>query len=160
MIETQGRVVATEPGFAWVECERSAACGHCAGGGSCGVSSLGKLLGARPMCIRLADPIGVRSGDDVVIGLPESGLVAAAATAYLWPLLAMIAAAVAGERLAPGTVLPILVALAGLAVGLWTVSRRAAAPAVRQSERPLLMRRTGAGCSVAINLETTGVRHE
>jgi sigma-E factor negative regulatory protein RseC len=161
MIETEASVVATEPGYAWVECERRSGCGHCAGSDNCGVSSLGQLFGARRMRLRLPDPVGVQRGDEVVIGLSESGLVAAAAAAYLLPLAAMIGAALAGEQLGQGQWAPILAGLAGFVGGLWLVRRRANAPGRRRNYRPVLLRRQVAGqCTIEFGQQTRGVRHE
>jgi sigma-E factor negative regulatory protein RseC len=99
MIEAGATVIATEPGYAWVETRRESACGHCATAGGCGVSVLGKALGTRPDRLRLPDPLSVQTGERVVIGIPEERLLAAAFRAYMVPLLCMLGAALAGAQL-------------------------------------------------------------
>lgn len=124
MIEAQGRVVATEPGFAWIEAERRSGCSHCGASAGCGVSVLAPLFGARPLQLRLPDPLGLRPGDAVRIGLPERALLAAAFAAYLLPLLAMLIAALLAAGLGAGQGWRAAAALAGLAAGLWLARRR------------------------------------
>jgi len=161
MIETPGSVVATEPGFAWIECERRSGCGQCAGGDSCGVSSVARLFGEKRMRLRLRDTLGVHAGDAVVIGLSESGLVKAAAAAYLMPLAALIGAALVGAQWGQAQWIPILTGLAGFGGGLWLVKRRANAPAASANDRPVLLRRQTPGhCTIEYRQRTRGANHE
>jgi len=123
MIESQARVVAVEPGYAWVESERRSACAQCSSGDSCGVSSLGKVFEGRSMRMRLADPIGLQPGEELMIGLAEQQLLSAATTVYLLPLLAMIALAVGATEAGFGQAGIALISLGGLGGGLWLAGR-------------------------------------
>jgi len=139
MIETGARVIATEPGYAWIETRRESACGHCATAGSCGVSVLGKVPAARADRLRLPNPLAVRAGDEVVIGIPEQRLLAAALRAYLVPLLCMLGAVLAGTRLGFsqwGSGLAGLVALLAGLTGAGAGLRRSGADA-----SPVMLRR-------------------
>jgi sigma-E factor negative regulatory protein RseC len=139
VIETGARVIAVEPGYAWLETQREGACGHCATAGSCGVSVLGKLSGARARRLRLPNPLSVRAGEAVVIGIPERRLVAAAFRVYLLPLLCMLGAAMAATQLGFSQWAIGLASLVALAAGLggsvWGRRRVAA------GEQPVILRR-------------------
>jgi sigma-E factor negative regulatory protein RseC len=161
MIETPARVVAVEPGYAWVESGRRSSCSHCAGGDSCGVSSLGKLFAVRTQRMRLPDPLGLRTGEDVVIGLSEQRLVVAAAVAYMLPLFTMITAALAGAHLGQGQLAPALSSLAGLAGGLWLVKHRSGRRRVMARYRPVITGRPPLGeHTIEFKTRNTGVEHE
>jgi sigma-E factor negative regulatory protein RseC len=143
MIETGATVIATEPGYAWIETRRESACGHCATAQSCGVSTLGKALGTRPDRMRLPDPLSVRTGERIVIGIPEERLLSAAFRAYMVPLLCMLCAALAGAQLGFSQWGIGLCSLAALAASLaWPGTRGRAAEAGAQ---PVLLRRAHDG---------------
>ena len=99
MLEAHATVQAVEPGYAWVESERQSACGGCASSARCGVSTVAKLVDRR-LRIRLRDPLGVRPGESVVIGVSEERLLGVAAVVYLVPLFAMVACALAASAMA------------------------------------------------------------
>ncbi len=161
MIETQARVVAVESGYAWVESERRSGCSQCTSSGSCGVSSLDKLFGARSQRMRLANPLGVRSGEDVVIGLSEKRLVAAAAAAYLLPLFAMIGAALLSDYYGQGQGVLALSSLVGLMAGLWLVKRRSGYRTALARFQPVILGRRDAGeCTIDVKSIKAGVNHE
>ena len=161
MIEIQARVVAVESGFAWVESERRSGCSHCTSSGSCGVSSLGKLFAVRKQRIRLPDPLGVRTGEDVVLGLSERRLVAAAAVAYMLPLCTMIGTALLGASLGYGQGAVASSSLAGLAGGLWLVKRRSGSgQAIAHYQPVILGRQPLSERSVEFKTRNAGENHE
>lgn len=131
MIEERGRVIATEGEFALVEAQRESACGHCKVQSGCGTSLLSRFVGNRHNRLRVANPVDAKPGDSVVIGLNENALTGASVTLYLLPILALIAAAVAGQLLAHGIGLTstepasIVGGLLGLTAGLVLARRRA-----------------------------------
>jgi len=141
VIESLARVVRVESGYAELEAERRSACGHCTQGESCGVASVGKLFGPRPVSLRLPDTLGLQPGEQVVIGLPEGRLVAAAAGVYLLPLLAMIAVAVLGTASGTGTAFAVPVSAIVLIAGLWLAGRWLGRSASAARLRPSLLRR-------------------
>jgi sigma-E factor negative regulatory protein RseC len=161
VIEAQARVVAVEPGYAWVESERRSGCSHCTSSDTCGVSSLGKLFGVQRVHMRLPDPLGMRPGDNVVIGLSERRLVAAALAAYMLPLLVMIVIALLGTQLGQGQVTLALSSFAGLAAGLWLVKARANRQETADRYQPVLLRQHPAGeCAIEIEPLVRGADHE
>ena len=120
MIEERARVISVDRGHAWVETQRQSACGTCAANKGCGTSVLAKVLGNRRSRVRAIDPVGVRLGDEVMVGIAESALVRGSLAIYLVPLLALVVCAGAVQVLWPGVGEPvvILAGLAGLAAGL------------------------------------------
>jgi len=161
MLETQAKVVAVEPGYAWVESERRSGCSHCTGSDNCGVASLGKSFGVRRHRMRVPDPLGVQPGENIIIGLSERRLVAAAASAYLLPLVAMIAMALFSARLGYGQGALAVSSLAGLAGGLGWLRHRAGSARALGGYRPVILKRLPASAGVVeLKPETIGVNHE
>ena len=124
MIEESGRIVAVEGDFAWVESERASACGSCAVEKGCGTSAIAKVFGRRRMQLRVLNRINARVGDDVVVGISESGLLRGSLAVYAAPLAGLFAGALTGhlagrQLLTTGSDLPAIAgALAGFLVAL------------------------------------------
>ena len=124
MIEETGQVVGLEDGFAWVEAERSSACGGCAEQQGCGTSAIARYLGRRGVRIRVLNTVDARVGDRVVIGIAESSLVRGSLAVYAVPLVTLFAGALAGNALGAALLdrsaelAGIGGAMAGLALGL------------------------------------------
>lgn len=152
MITETGRVLEVGEGWAWVACRRQVECARCAEGRGCGGGVLGRLLGDRLHKVRAATgSVAVRPGDQVVIGLGEDAVLRAAAAVYLLPLvLALAGAAVGAWWFGGGDLAAVGGAVAGLLVGLgWARSygRRHARDAALQ---PVILRHgDGAGCAGA-----------
>jgi len=95
LLETQGRVIAVEDGFAWVESERKGGCSSCSSKGVCGSQLLGEALtpassnsSSNVVCAR--DNLGVRIGDKVLLGVEEEGALQAAFLLYGLPLFGLM----------------------------------------------------------------------
>ena len=99
MIEESGQVVEVQGEFAWIESERTSTCGGCAVRKGCGTSAIAKVLGQRRVRLRVLNRINASVGDDVVIGIAESGLVRGSLAVYAAPLLGLFAGALAGQLL-------------------------------------------------------------
>ena len=122
MIEESGRVVAVQGDFAWVESERTSACGSCAVRKGCGTSAIAKVFGQRRMRLRVLNRIDARVGDTVVVGISESGLLRGSLAVYAAPLVGLFAGALAGhfagkQLLASGSE---LLAIGGALAGFFT----------------------------------------
>lgn len=138
MTETAARVTRVQGDAAWVAGVASASCGAC-GGRGCGSSLFGRLWHPQEPEFQVANPIGARPGDRVVVGLPEGALWRAALASYLVPLGLLLAGAVGGRELGgePGAVAG---GLGGLALAaVWLVQRRGRHPA------PVILRRDDGG---------------
>lgn len=118
MLEARGYVVAVEPGQAWIESARQSACGSCASKGHCGTGLMGDALsgGGHVSRVMALDSIGVAVGDEVIVGLPEEGMLQASLLLYGLPLLGLVGGMVAAQPLGEGAA--IASGVAGLLAGL------------------------------------------
>ena len=124
MIEEQGQVVEVQGEFAWIEGERTSTCGSCAVRKGCGTSAIATVLGQRRVRLRVLNRINARVGDNVVIGIAESGLLRGSLAVYAAPLLGLFAGALAGQLLGntlsamPSDLLAIAGAIGGFVAAL------------------------------------------
>lgn len=116
MIEENGRVVATDPGYAWVETTRHTACDTCSAKSGCGHSTLAKL-GQSAVHMQALCDIDVSVGDQVVVGVPEDIMVKSSLLAYLMPLVLMMVFALAADSFWAQDLLTALSGMAGLGLG-------------------------------------------
>ncbi|USE39063.1 SoxR reducing system RseC family protein [Endozoicomonas sp. SCSIO W0465] len=92
MIEEQGRVVAVESDFVWVETIRQSSCSSCSAQNGCGQHLSEKYRADTSFSyIKAISPWVVKEGDRVVVGIPEGSLLKASFLIYLFPLLLMMA---------------------------------------------------------------------
>ena len=75
MIEEQGKVVALQNDWVWVETERKTACGQCSVSKGCGTSVLANVFGKKANSIAVMKTLPVKIGDEVIIGIEENSLV-------------------------------------------------------------------------------------
>jgi len=125
MLEQAAVVLHGDGPRAWVAAGTAGGCARCASGRGCGAAALSRLF-ARPFReLEVRDPIGVRAGERVVIGVDEHALLAAAAALYLPPLLGLVTGALVGSAVTTGTDAgPLVGGALGLAAGLWNGRRR------------------------------------
>ncbi len=129
MIEETGRVVGLDGEFALVQSERRSSCGSCQVRKGCGTGALSRYFASRVHEVRVANPIGARVGEEVIVGIPESALIRGSLAVYLIPLLALMAGALFGEQMAPqlgfanSEPLSVLGGIAGLTLGLLWLRR-------------------------------------
>src|SRR5690606_39112889 len=93
MIEERGRVIATNGEEAWIQTLQQSACNTCSAQKACGQKLLNTVTAGRAQQLKVANVLGVRVGDEVVVGIPESALLKASVILYLIPLLGMMAGA-------------------------------------------------------------------
>lgn len=151
MIEENAQVVKVEGDLAWVETRRRSSCGSCDAQRGCGTSALGKVLGQKPLHLKVRNSLDVRIGETVVIGLQDAALVRSSLIVYLLPLAAMIFAALGVSAVVPADGWVALGGLAGLALGFGVV----AAFGRRAAENPLyqaVMLKRGNGYTQAVPL--------
>ena len=151
MIEEQGRVVAVEEGFAWVETQRKSACGSCSVSSGCGTGVVSKVVGQRATRVRAINEINAKVGDEIIIGLHDQALVRGSLAVYAAPLIAMLLMALLGDfvggelQLDSHEGLTVIFGLAGLGLGfLWVrnFSRRIADDVRYQ---PVILRHVSGG---------------
>ena len=131
MIEQQGRVVTTASGHAVVRLGGTAGCAACDAGRGCGAGVFGRLLKRRPVELTLDNRLQARSGQAVVVGLPEAWFLRLVLRFYLAPLLAGLVGGVLGHyvcRMAGATtaVTDFATLVAAVLAGAWAVRRNRA----------------------------------
>jgi sigma-E factor negative regulatory protein RseC len=160
MIEQEARVRAVDGDIAEVVVMRQSTCGGCQAKSGCGTALVGDLFPNREMALRLANTQQARTGDRVLVGLPEATLQVAALLLYGLPLLALLVGAMAGQWLAetsnsaaePGAILG---GLFGLMAGLMAARRLGQS----NDARPVMLRRLPAQavsfCDLELPKQTT-----
>ena len=96
MITEEGMVKRTMGNKAWVVTKRSEMCEACASHGAC--KTLG---GGKEMEVEAINEAQARPGDLVLLTLEDQSLVKLSFLVYLFPILALIAGAALGQKLAP-----------------------------------------------------------
>ncbi len=156
MIEERARVIRIEGAYAWVETRRESACGRCAVRSGCGTATLAKVLGRRRTRLRVLNPVGAVSGDEVDVGIREQALLRGSLAVYAVPLLSMIALAMLGGAIAGDSGYREALSLAfgglGLAAGLGWVTRFSRAVADDPRYQPVILGRAGARSGMASTL--------
>jgi sigma-E factor negative regulatory protein RseC len=123
MLEETGEVVAIEGRYVVIETQRRSACGHCSSGDNCGTSVLADLFSKSRGKVRLPNHLGLRVGDQAVIGINESVLLYAAVLAYMLPLLLMIAATVVASLAGFSDSIGFVMSMVGLFIGMFISNR-------------------------------------
>lgn len=147
MLEESGRVVDVEGEFAWVESDRTTACGGCSARAGCGTGAIASVLGRKRLRLRAVNTAEAHIGDRVVIGIAESGVVRGSLAVYAVPLAGLFAGAIAGQfagmQIAPGTgdFPAIAGALAGMAAGLAWLRRFSRVTQTDAAFQPVVLRR-------------------
>ncbi|QXP83575.1 SoxR reducing system RseC family protein [Methylococcus sp. Mc7] len=98
MIEEEAIVTEVEGRSIWVEKFQKSACGSCTQG--CSTSLVARLLGGKPMRLKVDAEAPVSPGDRVIIGVEEGALLAGSFRMYLLPLFSLLGGALLGKLLA------------------------------------------------------------
>ncbi|MCP4936721.1 MAG: SoxR reducing system RseC family protein [bacterium] len=118
LIEATATVVALEGDMAVLEAKRTSACNDCGAAKGCGISVLVIFLGRKRNLLHIKNDFNAVTGEQVIIGMPESDLVLASLAVYMLPLLAMIGLSLIALALGFGDGVAGLGAMVGLAGGL------------------------------------------
>ncbi|MAT65728.1 MAG: Fis family transcriptional regulator [Gammaproteobacteria bacterium] len=150
MIEEQGQVLEAADGVAWVETRRQSVCGQCAVNKGCGTSVLAQVLGNRRSRVRVIDPVGVRPGQTVRIGIEEGAFLRGSLALYLLPLLCLFLGGLLGEVLAARLGIlqewpALLGALAGGGLGFYWLRRFSCRIRDDRRYQPVVLGVLGAG---------------
>lgn len=140
MIEEMGRVVSTEPGFAWIETTLKTTCGSCAASDGCSTSVVAKAFSPKAEHLRISVPCELKKGQSVKIGIPERHLLSASAWLYLLPVLTLLISAAILQsftNLPEGLV--ILLSFISTFCAYWWVSRRLKSARFRQHYEPIFL---------------------
>lgn len=144
MLEQQVIVLGIEGDRALVEARESGSCGSC-GSGGCATRRLAELFGRQRRVFPVANALGARVGDEVVIGIPSGMLWRAALRLYGVPMALVVFGALAGQRFG-GDAMALIAAAGGLfAALLWQRISPASAAGV-----PVMLRRAGCDGGVVV----------
>lgn len=97
MIEETAQVVALEQNAALLQTLRKSACQSCSARAGCGTSVLASVFGRRYTQLRVANTLGAKIGDEVLVGVAENALVQVSLLMYLLPLLMLLLGAILAE---------------------------------------------------------------
>ena len=134
MIEQQGRAVSAEGDRVRVRLGGQSGCAACDAGRGCGAGVFARMLRRRPVELDFENRVGARSGQGVVVGIPERLYLGLVTRFYLLPVLAALAGAAIGHYLGvsldvgPGPV-DALALGAGLLAGFIVLRRTRGRPA-------------------------------
>jgi sigma-E factor negative regulatory protein RseC len=159
VIEERGLILSLEGDMAWVETQRTSACGSCDAEQGCGTALLAKSLGNRAVQVRAENPLQAQPGEQVVLGLDEAAFVKASLALYLIPMLGLLLGAglgLTGARhwLGSGSELAsILSGTLGLMLGLLWGRRFGRRTQADRRYRAVVLRRLS-GASVRVRLQS------
>ncbi len=140
LIEATATIVAIEGDMAVLEARRTSACNGCGAAKGCGTFALGEFFGRKRNLLHIKNDFDAQTGEQVIIGMPESDLVLASLAVYMLPLLAMIGLSLLALSLGFGDVVAGLSAFAGLGGGLFLAGHLT--NKAGQRFRPIYLRRT------------------
>jgi len=140
MLEEIALVVKSTPEQLWIETQTRSSCSHCSSRSGCGTSVLAKLFSVKHSQVQLDNSLGVKSGEKVVIGMPDELLIRAAVRVYLLPLLAMVLMTILANIAGAGDGIQSLSGLAGLAIGFILLRQHSKGTASHQHFKPRLLR--------------------
>ena len=125
MITERGIVTSLNGDLVVVSLQRRDTCHACSVRTVCGTSAIGKFLGQKHNSVTIQNSIGAQPGDQVVITIPEKGLLISALLVYVLPLLAMLIGAMIMGAWFDSEFAATLGGVSGLLAGFVVVSRTA-----------------------------------
>jgi sigma-E factor negative regulatory protein RseC len=140
MIEQQAQVTFVKGDKVWMTVKRQSGCQHCSLSEGCGTGSLGKLMGYKSTEWVFPNTLGLKSGDTVMLTIPDKSYLLSSFLIYLLPLLTFFLSAVIAEYLWHAEWVTVVISLLGLSTGLLfsaSLSRRRYANALQ----PKIMRK-------------------
>lgn len=101
MICENGRVVAVEDGWIWVETIQTSSCTACSAKSGCGQSLLNSIFAGKRHYVKVSTKgfhAPVQLHDEVELAIPEDVMLKGSFWVYLLPLLLLISGALLGEH--------------------------------------------------------------
>ncbi|MCP3942023.1 MAG: SoxR reducing system RseC family protein [Desulfobacteraceae bacterium] len=96
MITENGIVTKASQTTAWIKTIRSGSCEGCSSRESCGTSH-----NSMEMIVTVKNTLGVKKGDQVVIGLETKPMIFLSFLLYVFPIILLMIGAIIGDSLAP-----------------------------------------------------------
>ena len=126
MIEEQAVVIQARGNHVEIQMQRQSTCNHCDLNQGCGTGAIGRMLGHRSKPLIIETSLPLKTGDQVVLGMPDSSFLRASLMIYGLPLLSLVCFASLAQMLFAGSEgLVLIFALAGLALGLIFSAKKA-----------------------------------
>jgi len=148
MIEEMATVVAISQDKVILESQVKSSCSSCQQVDNCGSGQVAKAIPLKKLTLELSSSLALKVGDTVVLGLPEKGVLQAAAQVYLLPLAGLLAGSALAQYLVLQGIFPheMFAVLLGCAGGyggyrlakFWQKNARQA-----KSLQPKILRRAG-----------------
>ncbi|BFT29737.1 SoxR reducing system RseC family protein [Alteromonas sp. D210916BOD_24] len=91
MIKETATVIAVDGDMVTVEAAIKSTCNSCQAQSDCGTGVISRALAPKMQQLTLHTPMTVKVGQQVVVGIPEAGILSASAWLYVLPLVAFIA---------------------------------------------------------------------
>ncbi|MCW8196457.1 SoxR reducing system RseC family protein [Proteobacteria bacterium 005FR1] len=147
MLTETGRVIAIDNDHLWVETLNTSACGSCTAKSGCGQNLLARWA-SKSAYLRVPlshrDPMSFQIGDSITIGIPEDVVVTSSLLMYCLPIVLLLAGAALGQYSVGSEAASVLTGLVGLVLGGLVVKIYTAMAGRRRLE-PVLMDRLAAG---------------
>jgi len=146
MIEETARVVSIEGSELVLEAQIKTSCQSCSAQKGCGTSLLARHVGRRLTRFRMENTLNARVGDEVVVGLSERAMLRGSLLVYLFPLFAMLLAALLVDSVLAPTfsgrdLLVALAGFAGLGLAVLALRSRLAGAQSQQQLTPVAVRK-------------------
>lgn len=126
MIEEQAIVVGVKGECVEIQMQRQSACSHCELNKGCGTGAIGRMLGHRSKPLLIENTLNLKSGDHILLGMPDRSFLKASLLLYGLPLGLLVAGAVIGETVFNGSEMLVLISAAsGFLGGLFIAARLA-----------------------------------
>lgn len=154
MLEETGTVVDVQQDRMWVETTARSSCSAC-GTTSCSTAVISRLFGMRRNLLEMNHELDAKTGDRVVVGIPDHLLVRASVWAYLAPLAIMVAATLIANLSGADDGFQAFSAAVGLIMGFGLVRYLVDKTARQKQFEPQLVRVIGAH---AISKDFNGIR--
>jgi sigma-E factor negative regulatory protein RseC len=135
MVEVNGEVTAIEVGFAWISQARQT-CSQCDPKLGCKSIALSRLFCVKEPAFRVQDPIGVKVGEKVWVGIAGKTLLQSAWAGYGMPVSGLLAGALVGLFVG-GEYCSVIGGIAGLGAAMWWLKRKK----LSSKKLPIIVRR-------------------
>jgi sigma-E factor negative regulatory protein RseC len=118
MIEQQAQVTLVKGDQVWLTVQSQQGCQHCSLNEGCGTGSLGKLIGYKNTEWVFPNTLSLKSGDKVVLQIPDKSYLLGSFLIYLLPLFCFFVCAGLAEYLWHIEWVNVAVSLSGLVGGI------------------------------------------
>ncbi|WP_144391403.1 SoxR reducing system RseC family protein [Pleionea sediminis] len=113
-------VVEADEAHVWISAVQKSSCDSCSTSNTCGTGILSKVFGRQLQLLKLENTIGAKSGDEVIVQVPNAGLLLGSSVIYLVPIVFLFVGAVFTEALLFSEGIVVVGGVLGFILGLGT----------------------------------------